>query len=72
MAWTQDDLDRISTAIANNVRSVTYADGRRVEYQDVDKMLQVRRDMKAELQAAATQVNRQIRATRGTMRRPCR
>jgi phage baseplate assembly protein gpV len=70
MAWTQTDLDRIEAAISNNVRTVTYADGRAVTYQDADKMLQVRNAMKAEITADATRVNRQVRATRGTMRRP--
>lgn len=70
MAWTQTDLDRLDAAIASNVRTVTYADGRTVTYQDADKMLQVRNTMKTELIADASRVNRQTRATRGTMRRP--
>lgn len=67
MAWSQTDLDKIDAALENNVRKVTFADGRTVEYQNADQMLAVRKSMKAELAAAATQVRR---ATRGTMRRP--
>lgn len=67
MAWSQTDLDKIDAALANNVRKVTFADGRTVEYQNADQMLAVRKSMKAELLASSTQVRR---ATRGTMRRP--
>jgi hypothetical protein len=49
MAWTQTDLDRLDAAIASNVRTVTYADGRTVTYQDVDKMLQLRMTMRGEV-----------------------
>jgi phage baseplate assembly protein gpV len=67
MAWNQTDLDKIDTALANNVRKVTFADGRTVEYQNADQMLAVRKAVKAELSAARTQI---VRATRATMRRP--
>lgn len=67
MAWSQTDLDKIDAALANNVRKVTFADGRTVEYQNADQMLAVRKAVKAELAASKTQV---ARATRGTMRRP--
>ncbi|HEV7658823.1 MAG TPA: hypothetical protein VGO55_03155 [Allosphingosinicella sp.] len=53
MAWVQADLDRIEAAIASNVRSVTYADGRKVEYHNLDQMLAVRRVISAQLQMAA-------------------
>lgn len=66
MAWSQSDLDKLDAALANNVRKVTYADGRTIEYQNADQMLAVRNKMKAELTAASTRVRR---ATRGTMRR---
>lgn len=66
MAWSEQDLDKIDAALASNVRKVTYADGRTVEYQNADQMLAVRKSMKAELAAARTQVRR---ATRGKMRR---
>lgn len=70
MAWTQADLDKLDVAIANNVRKVTYSDGRAVEYHDADQMLKVRSTMKAELLASASRVSPQVRATRATMRRP--
>lgn len=66
MAWTQPDLDKIDAALANNVRKVTYADGRTIEYQNADQMLAVKKAMKAELAANRSQI---VRATRGTMRR---
>jgi phage baseplate assembly protein gpV len=70
MAWTQTDLDRIDAALAANVKSVTFSDGRQTTYQDTDKMLEVRKAIKAELLASASQVSPRVRATRGTMRRP--
>jgi len=70
MAWSQSDLDRIDAAIAQNIRRVTFADGRSVEYQSPGEMLQVRRLIKAELLASASQVSPRVRATRAVMRRP--
>lgn len=37
--FTDADLTKIRAAIATGVRSVTYADGRKVEYQNLDQML---------------------------------
>jgi len=68
MAWTQNDLDAISSAIAGNKKSVTFADGRQVTYQDVDKMLSVRNAIKAELNAALIPGGR----TRSVVGRVCR
>lgn len=71
MAWTQEDLDRIDAAIAGgSPKKVAFADGRSVEYHDLDSMTKARGVIKAELLASASQVNPRIRATRGTMRRP--
>jgi hypothetical protein len=70
MAWTQADLDALSAAIAGNVKRVTYADGRSVEYHAVADMLALRREMKAELLASASQVRPFVRATRAVLRRP--
>lgn len=61
MAWTQADLDAIDAAIAGNVRSVTYADGRQITYQDADKMLAVRNTIRAELLASASAVTPRTR-----------
>jgi hypothetical protein len=69
MAWTQTDLDRLSAAITAGVKSVTFADGRRTEYQTLREMIELRSTMKAELAASASQVNPIPRATRGRMRR---
>ncbi len=67
MAWTQADLDALSAAIASNVRRVTFADGRSVEYHSTAEMLRVRATMKSELLAAASQVNPIPRVTRGRL-----
>ena len=67
MAWSQTDLDRLDAALSKNILEVRFADGRLMRYQNADQMLAVRREMKAELKAASSQV---VRATRGTMRRP--
>ena len=61
MAWTQTDLDRLNAAISSGIRSVTFADGRRTEYQNLAEMRTVRNDMKAELAASASQVGRRTR-----------
>lgn len=65
MAWTQSDLDALSAAIANGIQSVTYADGRRVQYQTVADMRLLRNDMKAEIAAAANQAAPRLRTTVG-------
>ena len=39
MAWQQSDLTTIRAAIASGVRSVTFADGRRQEFQNLDQLL---------------------------------
>ncbi|MEA3033687.1 MAG: hypothetical protein QOH86_1703 [Sphingomonadales bacterium] len=69
MAWTQTDLDRIDAAIAGNTKSVTFSDGRQVSYQDADKMLEVRKAIKAEVAALSSQVTPRTRTTIGRMRR---
>lgn len=71
MAWTQDDLDKVDTAIATGVRKVTFADGRSTEYQNADQMLEVRREIRAELAAAASQVTPRTRTIVARSRR-CR
>lgn len=70
MAWTQSDLDALSTAIMQGAKSVTYADGRKVEYHSLDEMRRLRSDMKAEIAAAASQVSPRTRFSVGRMRRP--
>jgi hypothetical protein len=53
MAYTQSDLDALSKAITAGIKSVTYADGRRVEYQTLADMRALRNDMKDEVAASA-------------------
>lgn len=69
MAWQQADLDALSAAITRGVRSVTYADGRKMEYHSLDEMRRLRADMKAEIAAAASQVAPRTRFSIGRMRR---
>lgn len=53
MAWSQSDLEKLDAAIASGVRSVTYADGRRVEYHSLDQMMAARSTIAARLQMEA-------------------
>lgn len=57
MAWSQSDLDKLSEALAAGIQRVRYSDGREVTYQTTADMLKVRDQMKAELAAAASQIN---------------
>lgn len=68
MAWTRADLDAIDAALKSNVRKVTFADGRSTEYQDADQMLQVRREIKAEVLADESRVQPRTRVVRGRVR----
>lgn len=52
MAIQQSDLDTIDKAIASGVRSVTFADGRRTEYQSLDHMLAAKKVFEAQLKMA--------------------
>lgn len=38
-SYTDADLVKIRSAIASGVRAVTFADGRKTEYQNLDQML---------------------------------
>ena len=69
MAWTESDLLTISAAIVSGKKAVTFADGRKIEYQSVAEMRQVRSDMIAEISAAASAVNPRTRSTVGVVRR---
>ncbi|WP_267395571.1 MULTISPECIES: hypothetical protein [unclassified Sphingomonas] len=53
MAYTQSDLETLSKAITAGIKSVTYADGRKVEYQTLADMRALRNDMKEEVAAGA-------------------
>lgn len=65
MAWQQSDLDALDTAIASNVLSVRYADGRQTTYQNATDMLAVRTAMKNELAATAGRATPPLRTTVG-------
>ena len=56
MAYTQADLDKVRSAIASGIRSITFADGRRTEYQSLDQMLAAEKviDAAIRMQAQAT------------------
>jgi len=54
MAFQQSDLDRLDAAISSGVRSVTFADGRRTEYQNVADMLRARDMIRGEIDAVAS------------------
>ena len=56
MAWSQSDLDALSAAITSGLLRVRFADGRETTYQNVADMLALRKTMKAEIAAAASQV----------------
>jgi len=71
MAWTQSDLDRLDTAIVSGVKSITFADGRRTEYQSLADMRQARADVKAELAGTSATARRRPRFIVGRMGR-CR
>lgn len=53
MAFTTDDLALITSAIAGGEKTVRYADGRLVTYQDTDQMLRARDVIQQELAAAS-------------------
>ena len=49
MAFTQSDLDAINRAIASGAMEVSYADGSRVKYRDLNDMLRTRDMIAAEV-----------------------
>jgi hypothetical protein len=61
MPYQQSDLDKLDAAIISGIKSVTFADGRKTEYQSVADMRAVRADVKAELAAAASRVHPRTR-----------
>ena len=54
MAYQQSDLDRLDAAIASCVRAVTFADGRKTEYQSLDQLLAARKVIAGQIEMAAT------------------
>lgn len=49
MAFTQADRDTLAAAIVTGAKSVRYADGRQVEYQDTAQMLKALAAIDAEI-----------------------
>jgi hypothetical protein len=47
--WVQSDLIAVRKAIASGVRSITFADGRKTEYQSLDQLLAAERIIAAAL-----------------------
>ena len=52
-SWTQSDLDALEASIKKGVKSVSYGD-RRVEYNSLQEMLQLRATMAAEISSPPT------------------
>jgi hypothetical protein len=52
MAWTQSDVDKLEQAISSGVRSVTFQDGRRTEYQNTAEMLSALKLVRQDVAAA--------------------
>ena len=48
MAWTQNDLDALKTAIGQGAREVWYGD-KRVAYRSLDEMLRIKEMIEGEL-----------------------
>lgn len=61
MAWTQADLDNVRKAIASGKRSVTFADGRKIEYQNLDQLIAAERVISASLQMVSDTLDRRAR-----------
>ncbi|WP_188064740.1 phage head-tail joining protein [Sphingobium sp. KCTC 72723] len=51
--WTTSDLAIVRSAIASGIRSVTFADGRKTEYQSLDQLLAAERVIEAALKMQA-------------------
>lgn len=54
--WVQSDLVAVRKAIASGVRSITFADGRKTEYQSLDQLLAAERVISAALTMQAQAV----------------
>lgn len=57
--WTEADRESVRQALASGERSVTFADGRKIEYQTTREMLELLDRIKAEL--ASTDPTRNLR-----------
>ena len=68
MAWQQSDLDALDAAMVSGIRSITFADGRKKEFQTLADMRDLRKDMKAELAGASAGSSRRNRIIVGRTR----
>lgn len=53
MAWSQSDIAKLEQAISSGIRSVTFADGRRTEYQNTAEMLAALNQIRIDVTRAA-------------------
>lgn len=60
MPVTQDDLDRVTHAIATGERRVRFSDGREVEYRSVADLRDALALLRAELNATGSTADRDI------------
>ncbi|WP_380873608.1 hypothetical protein ACFB49_42610 [Sphingomonas sp. DBB INV C78] len=58
MAWTDADLQKVRDAIKSGVRSITFADGRKTEYQSLDHLLKAEEVISAALTIQAQTLTR--------------
>lgn len=61
MAWTQDDVDALKAAIATGAKDVTYSDGSRVTYRDLNEMKDILGQLQAEVAGSSVKRARTIR-----------
>ncbi len=61
MAYQQSDLDKLDSMIVSGLRSVTFADGRRAEYQSLDQLLAARKVVEAQMKMAAQSLTGVVR-----------
>jgi hypothetical protein len=61
MAYAQADLDKVRAAITSGLRSVTFADGRRTEYQSLDQLLAAEKVIEAALRMQAQSTSALVR-----------
>lgn len=50
MGYTAEQLNALRSAMAEGVRSVTFPDGRRLEFRDLAEMLQMERKISGEVE----------------------
>lgn len=61
MAWTQSDLDKVRSAITSGRRAITFADGRKTEYQSLDHLIAAEKVIAAALRMEEQAVSGVVR-----------